>query len=437
MNQTPYGGGGFPPPWLNNSAQTDDESGVEWADPNSSSEQGPGFDAQEPSASMGNSSGDSGAGEGYLPPAPEYAPYPERFSQAGGSEPPLSGEDDSPNNFDSILEVFSGAREVSDPRAQPKKKRASRPPKRLRGQRSPRTSARATLSSKKVLLPICLIVGIALLGGAGLFAFDRLSGQPTQETAATQSAGEEISREAPSGWAKTTSWTSQADVASNLAVRNDHVAYLNTSGVLVVLDAKTGENVFSSTPTGADPEEAQVAITQLNETPVAVVIDEESVTAWPLDADSPEPKANDIPSSASVTSDGSGVMVNADSETWRISKSLGLEKAKGLPKGNVSLGLTPEGDIISGSPKGGWGINDGKKTSKVKVEMAEGAKGKVMYPARASKGIVIAWAPTSDKNTRAVGAYNAQDGSVIATTKMDTAQVNLGLPLTEIGRAHV
>ena len=430
MNQTPYGGGGFPSPWLRNSAQTDNESGVEWEDPSPSSAQESDSGAQEPFPSTWDGSGDSGAGEDYLPPAPESAPYSGRFNQVDGSESVHPEEGDSSNNFDSILEVFSGAHEVSDPRGQPKKKRASRPPRSSRKQRTPQASSWAALSSKKVLLPICLIVGIALLGGAGFFAFDHYSAKPGQETTATQNAGEEISREAPSGWEKTASWTSQADVASDLAVRNDYVAYLNTSGVLVVLDAKSGENVFSSTPTGADPEESQVAITQLNETPVVAVIENESVTAWALDEDTPEPKSNDIPSSASVTSDGSGIMVNADGETWRISESLGLEKVEGLPKGNVSLGLTPEGDVISGSPKGGWGVNDGKKTSKVKVEMAEGAEGKVMYPARAAKGIVIAWAPTSDKNTRAVGAYDAQEGSVIATTKMDTAQVNLGLPLT-------
>ena len=219
------------------------------------------------------------------------------------------------------------------------------------------------------------------------------------------------------------------DVASNLAVRSDHIAYLNASGVLVVVDAKSGETVFSSTPTGANPDESRVVIAQVGGNPVAVVIQKTSVTAWALNEDSPKPKANEIPSSASVSSDGSGVMMNTNGETWRMNDSLGMEKVKGLPKGNASLGMTPDGEIVSGSSKGGWSINNGSKSTAVKVKMAEGAEGKVMYPTRASKGIVVAWAPTADKNSRAVGIYNAKDGSLIASTQMATAQVNLGLPL--------
>lgn len=428
MNQNPYGGGGFPPPWLRDSTQPDDDNGVEWGDSFPSS--GPGSDAQEPPGPIRDEEDFADAGAGNPAPASGYQSHGDEREPGTFEAPPV--DNDRPNDFDSILGAFSGTAEVNTtpsrtPRTKREKAKKAKPEK-VRRKRPPRTSSRSSLPGKKVLVPVAIIVGLALVCGIGFFAFNSLSTKTGPDTVAA-SEGPEISREVPAGWSKSAAWTSPADVASNLAVQNDYIAYLNASGVLVVVNAKTGDNSFSSTPTGADPNESRVVVAQLGNTPVAVVVQKTSVTAWALDQDNPEPKANDIPSSASVSSDGSGIMMNTNDETWRMNSSLGLEKVKGLPKGNTSLGMTTDGSIISGSSKGGWSINDGKKSTAVKVEMAEGAKGKAMYPARASKGIVVAWAPTSDKNTRAVGIYNAQDGSVIAATKIATAQVNLGLPL--------
>lgn len=424
-NQSPYGGGGFPPPWLRDSTQSDDD-GVEWGD--TLPPQEPGSDAQEfpdPAWGDGNS---TEAGAGFLAPASGYQSLDDE--RAGDAPPAPRMDDDRPSDFDSILGAFSGATEVeSKPsrKAREKEQKPSRPEK-ARPERTRRPSSRSSRSLKKLLVPVVAVVAVVLIGGLGFLGYNAFVA-PGDGDGAVAASGPTVSREVPPGWSQTAAWTSPADVASNLAVRNDYIAYLTSTGVLVVLDGESGETVFSSTPTGANPDESRVVVTRIGETPVAVVVQSDSLTSWALDQDSPEAKVNDIPSSASVSSSGSGIMMNVNGETWRMNSSLGMEKVEGLPDGNTSLGMTEDGSIISGSPKGGWSINDGAKSTAVKVEMAEGAEGEVMYPTRASKGIVVAWAPTSDKNTRAVGIYQA-DGSLIATTPMATAQVNLGLPLT-------
>ena len=428
-NQSPYGGGGFPPPWLRDSTQSDDD-GVEWGDPLPSQE--PGSDAQESPGPSWDSSDSAEAGAEFSAPASGYQGHSGERVQEAPQRPPV--DSDRPHDFASILDEFSGATETERKPSKKPRKKESKPPRpaKVKRERRPRSST----PSKKVMVPVVVIAGVALVGGLGFLGYDALESRGDSGDTVAASQEPEVSRDVPPGWSKTSAWSVPADVASNLAVRNDHIAYLNSSGVLVVIDGETGESVFSSTPTGANPDESRVVVSQIGDVPVAVVVQADSVTAWALDQDSPEAKVNAIPSSASVSSGGSGIMVNANGETWRMNSALGLEKVEGLPEGNTSLGMTDDGSIISGSPKGGWSINDGKKSTAVKVEMAEGAEGKVMYPTRASKGIVVAWAPTADKKTRAVGIYNASEGTLIATTTMDTAQVNLGLPLvvTDGGR---
>lgn len=424
-NQNPYGGGGFPPPWLPDSTQQSNNDGVEWGE--SLPPQGAGSDTPEPPGPSWDLGSSAEAGVGFSAPASGVQNHDSEYGQ-DAYEAPRPEDSRPPNDFDSILGAFSGTNADAKPAKKPRQKKQK--PAKVKTDRTKHPSSRPSVSPKKVLVPIAIVASIAVAAGLvflGINAFEDGNG-PSDTVAASQ--GPEVSRDAPPGWSKTVAWTAPADVASNLAVRNDYVGYLNSSGVLVVVDGKTGDTIFSSTPTGANPDDSRVVITQIDSTPVAVVVQGTSLTAWALDQDAPEAKVNDIPSSASVSSSGSGIMMNANGETWRMNSSLGLEKAKGLPKGNTSLGMTADGSIVSGSPKGGWSINNGKKSTAVKAEMAEGAKGKVMYPTRASKGIVVAWAPTSAKNTRAVGIYNADDGALLATTKMDTAQVNLGLPLT-------
>lgn len=424
-NQSPYGGGGFPPPWLPNSTQVDSDNDVEWGDALPTQEPYP--QAEEPPDLAWDQVDSTETGAGNPTPVSGSQGYDDDATDA--REPSVDNE--RPSDFDAILGAFSGAttQDDSKPKKHPRQRKQREKPKKVARDHSRQKSSRPSTSLKKVRKPVAILVaGLLLLVAIGYIGFNALGATPGASTVEASQAPE-VSREVPPGWSKAAAWITPSDVASNLAVRNDHVAYLNSSGVLVVVDGESGETVFSSTPTGANPDESRVVVTQIGDLPVAVVIQDESLTAWPLDQDNPEAKVNEIPASASVSSGGSGVMITTSGETWRMNSSLGMEKVEGLPEDNTSLGMTTDGSIISGSPKGGWGINDGKKNSTVKVEMAEGSKGKVMYPTRASKGIVVAWAPTADKSKRAVGVYNADSGSLIASTTMTTAQVNLGLPL--------
>lgn len=434
---------------MSNSAKSDDDSGVEWGDDLPPRE--PDSGTQESFGLAWDEDGSAEAGVGFPAPASGYqgqGAQAEQFPAYADDDAPVvptsfveepTPADHRPNDFNSILGSFSGAAKASPdtkksprrPSPAPKVKQAKpekpEKPKRERAprpKRGPRQHSHIDVPWKKVVLAGATVVVLVV---GGILGVNALTGKGDAGATASEVSG--VSRAVAPGWSQSTAWTTPADIASTLSVRDGYIAYLNTAGVLVVVDDKNGETLFSSTPTGADPAKARVVVTQVGDTPVAAVVQGTSITAWALNQDVPAPKTNDIPSSASVSSGGSGIMMIANGETWRMNAALGMEKVEGLPKGNTSLGMTTSGSIITGSPQGGWGVNDGKATKAVTVQMAEGADGKVMYPTRASKGIVVAWAPTTDKNTRAVGIYNADSGAVIATAQMPTAQVNLGLPL--------
>lgn len=452
--QSPYGGGGFLPDWMQDSPDVANNGGVPQWEEQLPQEGSDPVHPDFPAPTWGQGQGyEAGAGfpapaSGYqgqeqqgfieagsqLPAAPAD-PYAQQGFQPGmfSSEPPATapapqaGQWQEPENgFDSLLGRFSSAASTPfppassapDPKSVGRSHGSNKKPTRVGGASKGKPKAK--------FIAVGAVVAV-VLGAGGVYVASAMNAPKTEAVQTT--SGPSVDRPVPPGWAKSFAWSVPADVASNLAVRSDYIAYLTRSGVLVVVNGKDGSTEFSSTPTGADPTTARVIITNIGQTPVAVVVQQTSVTTWALNHENPEPKSNDIPSSAVVSSGGSGVMVLAGTETWRLNASLGLEKAEGLPGGNTSLALNPDGTIVSGSAKGGWSINDGKTSKAVTVQMAEGAEGKAMYPTRAAKGYVVAWAPTADKNTRVVGLYSS-DGTLVASTKMSTAQVNLGLALT-------
>lgn len=274
-------------------------------------------------------------------------------------------------------------------------------------------------------------LAILLLGGGGLAAA-QLTGDDAATDEASQEAKSEtqLSRTTPPGWSQDLAWVTAADPQSNIAVGDDRIAFLNGSGVLVVLDALTGETVYSSTPTGANPGSSTVALTSAGGDPVVVVVQDDSITAWSLGDDPGESKRNGIPSSATVSTGGGGALVITDDQTWTLNSDLGLSEVKNIPADVTPMAVTPSGAVVAGSTEGGWSLIKDNKPKAVKADMAESATGSVMYPAWSSKGIVVAWAPTDTDEERAVGLYDAESGELLANTVMSTDQVNLGLPLT-------
>lgn len=219
-------------------------------------------------------------------------------------------------------------------------------------------------------------------------------------------------------------------MASNVAVRYGHVAFLNSAGVLIVLTDTDGATVLSSTPTGAVPAESRVILTKVGDKQVAVVAQDAAITAWDLASQDPQGRQSAIAPGSLVTSGGSGLMVTAGGQTLRLAEHLGMEEVQALPAGNTSLGLTGDGRIVSGSAAGGWALADGTTATPVSPVMLPQGIESAVYPAQASKGYVAAWAPTGDPAARAVGLYDAISGEAVASTTMPTEQVNLGLRLT-------
>lgn len=299
------------------------------------------------------------------------------------------------------------------------------PPSRPAPRSTPRGPGRRSMGRGRKI-GVGALGAAVLIGGGALVANLAGGSEPTEPQAQATS----LERATPPGWSQDLAWSVPADVQSNIAVSDDRVAFLNGTGILVVVDALTGETVFSSTPTGVNPDSATVALTAAEGSPVAMVIEEGSITSWALGDDAGESRQNSIPSSASVSTSGGGALVITDDQTWTLNEDLGLREITEIPDEDVPMAVTPEGAVVSGSPEGGWSLVVDDEAESVDAEMAEGADGDSMYPAWSSRGVVVAWAPTDDNGTRAVGLYDAESGEVLANTTMPTDQVNLGLPLT-------
>lgn len=444
--------GGFPPPAQGATGAQPDQAALQWSSGNLSRntpdpefaeplpwEEGPFEHEQQATptdsdwddtygpwgegAEQARVGSDTFEDEEHAPAPPDTEPQPDGFSSLLGS---LGAEQ--PAGHGAKPARQAPARR--EPR--PKKARAERAPK---SPRAPRERARRARSGNAVPRRALLGgLGVALLGAGVAFAvppaWDSLFGDDEPAEAVAPTSINEVGAAVPPGWSQQVAWETPANVASNVAVRHGHVAFLNADGVLVVLDDTSGEIVLSSTPTGVSTDDSRVILTQVGETVAAVVVSPGSLLVWDVASDETAGRLLDIPTSAAVSSGGSNLLIVTSEQTFTLTDALGLTEVTGLPDGNVSLGLTTTGEVVSGSSGGGWGISNGTEFVEVQVEMAPEAEGDVMYPARASKGHVVAWAPTGDKSTRAVAIYDAESGALVASTTLPTADVNLGLALS-------
>lgn len=362
------------------------------------------------------------------PPAPE--PAQQRAQERGNGDEDPFAEAWGPAE----PAAASGPSGLFDPEPSSQRPAAARPVSARPGRvstRSSRTKTRLGGRTKTALAGGALVL-VLLVGGGAVAAHFVNGDDPVEAQQATP-----LERTTPPGWSQDTSWSTAADPQSNIAVADDRIAFLNGSGVLVVLDALTGETVFSSTPTGANLGSSTVSFTQAEGTPVVMVIESGSFTTWSLGDDLGESRTNSIPTSATVSTSGDGALVITEDETWSLNGELEMAEVKGLPEDGVPLAVTLDGAVVVGSPDGGWSLIVDDEAEEVDTELAEGAKGEVMYPAWSSKGVVAAWAPMDDDKERAVGLYDATSGELLANTVMPTEQVNLGLPLTVTPQAKL
>lgn len=363
---------------------------------------------------------------GYVPPQPVSTPMAGSRMQRALQAP-------------SAASVPAGrARKEKQPREprEPRPQRTPKPPKAPKASQSHAQRDQVRATGPRVTRR-SLIIGsgaVVVLGAAGTFGALRLAdrgrGPQAAPSPAEASAGGTVTRNVPPGWSQDAAWEVAAGVGSTVAVRHGFVAFVNTDGMLVALNDKDGSTVLSSNPTGMDPGKTRVILTRIGDASIAVASQGSTLTAWDLNDPSDLPgRSNAIPASASISSGGAGLLVTADGQTLLMDSARGFAVAQGLPPGNTSLGLTTDGKIVSGSGAGGWVVGDGATVAPVSVALAPGATGSAMYPTRASKGIVVAWAPTDDPSVRAVALYDAASGAIKAATTLPTDTVNQGLKL--------
>lgn len=366
------------------------------------------------------SGGTSGLGEEWEQSLPWNSPPPPPPTHTPHGQPDDGGLSGLGEEWESALPWNTPEFEQQ---AQP-----SRRQKKPQGQRSNRP--RRGLPWK----PVLAVVAIVTLIGGAFFGIQALisgsnSSNPDPGSKSTPDYPP-LTRPAPPGWTRDVAWRAEAALQSNVAVGHGHIAYLTTSGLLIVHDATTGETIYSSTPTGLS-KNAEVAITS-TPAPVIAAWDGEKLVAWSLNGKRVGKSVdNPLPDGAAVTDNGGGVVAAAPgNEAWALRADLHLHKVD-LPANQVPLAMTGDGQIIAAPSTGRWSVINSKgKATPVRYALAATARGNAMYPAWSANGVVVAWAPTKDDQTRAVAFYDAITGKTLAEATLPTSQVNLGLPLS-------
>lgn len=270
-----------------------------------------------------------------------------------------------------------------------------------------------------------LVIGAIALAGVLLFGFSQFQ-RATQSTA-SNAAAKELSRPAPPGWSKQFVWSTDIPAAGSIAVLDNRVAYIDGAGVLHVLNADTGQPVLTST-TNSVTKDAKPFLAVTQGVPVGGIVDGTQLLIWRLDSPSSEPRTITLAPKANLHADGGGLLVASGTEYWVVNAAGALAPVT-LPPDHVALAATPDGNLLSSPPRGGWTINSpnpGTAPREVRPERTpEGTVGD-MQVAWSARGVIAAWGDTADPARRTVGLFDADTGRLLAAGTLATEVVKSG-----------
>lgn len=284
-------------------------------------------------------------------------------------------------------------------------------------------------SRRGAIIAACA-VGVLAVGGVGAMALsgggDDAGSKPAAVTAAKPY---EMRRATPPGWSSTAAWAHPASVGSSVAVRGNTIAYLATSGSMVILNEK-GSQLASSPPTGL-VKDAAVGIAQSDGSTFVVASQQDQTLVWDTKSLSPsgEAKKAKLPGNAVVTWNGGGALVTGGTDPGVLNADGSVRTVKAL-SGYTPIAATPEGDVVMARATSEWKIvGKDSKVRTVTPDKPQGLTGS-MNPAWESNGVLVAWGATSDPKTRTMAFYDVGSGKIKAQTKVSTDVVNQGLKLT-------
>lgn len=275
-----------------------------------------------------------------------------------------------------------------------------------------------------------LVIGAVALAGVLLFGISQFQ-RASQSTATGTSAAKELSRPAPPGWSKRFIWSTDIPATAAVAVVENRVAYIDAAGSLHVLNADTGQPVLTST-TNTLTKDAKPFLAVTQGVPVAGIIDGTTLLLWRLDTPQGEPRTITLATKGKLYAQGGGLLITTGSEYWVVNAAGALSPVT-LPPDHVALAATPDGNLLSSPPRGGWTINSanpGTAPREVQPERTpDGTVGEIQV-AWSSRGVIAAWGDTADPARRTVGLYDADTGKLLAQGTLGAEVVKAGLPLT-------
>lgn len=238
-----------------------------------------------------------------------------------------------------------------------------------------------------------------------------------------------MTRSTPPGWASTTSWTAPASIRSNVVVKDNTIAYLASSGSVVVLDGN-GKLMSSSAPTQMG-KGTTLGVATVAGRPVVVATGGGKALTWALTLTNPEesPTAVRVPAGAQVSWNGGGLLVSQGNKAWLPSSKSGLTAVQ-VPAGYSPIAATADETVVAAKPGAPWKLIRGRaKPTTVTPRKPVGIVGN-MNPAWCSNGVLVAWGATKNPHWRIVAFYDVAKGTIKAQSRLATSDVNLGLDLT-------
>lgn len=270
-----------------------------------------------------------------------------------------------------------------------------------------------------VLAGAC-VVAVALGGGITAFAIGSHRPAPVATASPTPpNQGSQLPVLAPPGYSQTAAWAVKVtDQTSPVLIDADRIAAVDDSGNLRIINTETGQTTWRGS--GAPSGRAGINYSHVENRPVLASASSQALTLWPIDTKDGGKTAGtsvNIGSSATVSYLGSAPLIDLGDQTVALLTSKGLVR-KDIPVTSSAV-LATQDSVVAANADHIWTLPASGKAQEVDMSKPDGASGQPDLISAANDSTLIVMWPTSDQSTDIATLVDVDDGSTIATARVD------------------
>lgn len=238
-----------------------------------------------------------------------------------------------------------------------------------------------------------------------------------------------FSRTAPTGWSQQVVWDYSPVGESAPLPTGNRLVTVSPEGNISAVNADTGAIAWSTEPLiGAQA--ATPVVGGSGDEGFVAVKSGSTISVLPLRSTGThvEPKTVDASPTATLTSQGTGVLVTEEGKPSAVLSADAVLRPLTVPAGQAVYEVLDDGAVVIAPAAGPWSLLPEAGTTSVITPAAPTGSIGVPHTVSSVRGVVVAWWDTPDPQNRIVAFHDARTGSVTASTAVAAAVVDGGLP---------